>query len=281
MGEKYRKLSLLGKGATAMVYLVERGENGKKYAMKCGENGVLLEAEAKLLQELQYSAFPRLEEYKSEEYIVMEYIEGNNLQELLDSGKLFSMEEIVYIMDGILQAIHYLHLQKPQIIYRDLKPGNIIIDKSGKVRVIDLGAACYCGKEVAKRQENCTLRAGTYGYAAPEQFWSGAIADKSCDIYAAGKIFAYLLSGKNPAEPPYDMEHFCKGLKNVSGVFLEIIKRSLIVEPEARYEDCESMRRAIHRAYEETITKKIFKFHKNRAYTYKKCIWKSEYRRIF
>ncbi len=282
MKNRYRILQQIGEGATARVYLVEEQESGKRYAMKCSEKDVLLEREAKLLDTLDYAAFPKLQDYRRADigYLVMEYVEGRSLQEIIDRGKTFTLEEVMYLMDELLQALQYLHLHVPSIIYRDLKPANIMIDRHGRVRLIDLGAACYYGVETSNKAD-CTLRAGTYGYAAPEQFWSGVIHDKACDIYAAGKVLAYLLSGKNPAEPPYDMEQYCKGLKRLPKAFMEVVKRCLAAEAVARYEDCESMRRAIHRAYEETMTKKIFKIRKKRVYTYKKCIWKSEYRRIF
>ena len=102
-------------------------------------------------------------------------------------------------------------------------------------------------------------RAGTYGYAAPEQFWPGVIPDVTCDIYAAGKVLAYLVSGKNPAEPPYDVEQFCKELQEIPQDWLEIIERSLMPEPQARYGDCESMRRDICMVFTRKTHKKNWK----------------------
>ena len=285
MEEKYIRLKSLGKGSTAEVYLVEERKTGKIYAMKIGEMTGILEQEARMLQTLQHPMFPYIKEYsaKNREYLVMEYVEGESLQTCLDRGAVFSLEEIVAIMDELLTGLYYLHMQHPSIVYRDVKPSNIMLDKAGKVRLIDFGAACYNRKEnEGSKDAGVThLQAGTYGYAAPEQFWQGVAPEKACDIYAAGKIFAYLLSGKNPAEPPYDMEHFCKGLKRVPTAYEAVLERSLAVEPMARYEDCESMRRDIHRAYEEAKASKLFKIHKKRSCIYQKCIWKSEYRRIF
>ena len=279
MEKDYKQIKILGKGATAEVFLVEEQTTGKHYAMKCCEREGILGQEAMILQSIQHPMFPYVKEYscKNREYLVIEYIEGQNLQELLDKGISFSVEEVLYIMDNILSGLSYLHKQNPEILYRDLKPANIMLDKKGKVHLVDFGAACY-GKDAKMTK---AYMVGTYGYAAPEQFWQGAKQDKVCDIYAAGKVLAYLLSGKNPAEPPYDMEHFCKGLKHVSEPFLKIMERSLAMEPAARYEDCESMRRDIHRACEETKTLKRVKVRKKKSYTYKKCIWRSEYRRIF
>lgn len=285
MVKKYKRIQKLGVGATAEVYLVEEIATGRQFAMKIGGQGELLKWEAQLLQGLESSYFPKVKEYFREdrEYLVMEYIEGMTLQQLLDKGKQPKQGEILYLMEGICGALGVLHAQKPAIIYRDLKPANVMLDKTGKVWLIDLGAACLQDGSfgIANGANTITTRAGTYGYAAPEQFWQGVIPDRACDIYAAGKILAYLLSGKNPAEPPYEVEKFCKGLKGISQTYVEIIERCLEPQPQARYTDCESLCREIRRAFHEKTHKKNWKIHQKRTCCYKKCIWKSEYRRIF
>lgn len=279
---KYKKMKLLGKGATAEVYLVKEEESENYYAMKVGE-AALLRREWEILHEVESPFFPVGKEFISGEegVLVMEYITGNTLQEILEEGRSFSLKEILYIMDGVLGALHYLHEKRPSVIYRDLKAANIMIDKTGKIKVIDFGAAVYGEDRNRKTQETKNIMAGTYGYAAPEQFWSGAVLDRRCDIYAAGKVLAYLLSGKNPAIPPYDMQNFCHGKKKLPEPFLEIIGRSLAMNPLARYEDCEKMRREIHKAYKVSTEKHLFKIHKKSLQTFEKCIWLSEYRRIF
>ena len=285
MEERYKRLGFLGKGATAEVFLVEEICTGNYYAMKVGGQGELLKWEAELLYSLQGSCFPGIKEYtkKNREYLVMEYIEGISLQELLDREQRLEQGEILYIMEGILGALDKLHKHQPSIIYRDLKPANVMIEKTGKIRLIDLGAACLERGSVGTSQDSPAsfTQVGTYGYAAPEQFWQGVRLDRTCDIYAAGKVLAYLLSGKNPAEPPYNMERFCREVRGVPEPFWEVMERSLAPEPHARYEDCESMRREVHRAFEENAKRKLRKIPKKRTCSYKKCIWKSEYRRIF
>ncbi len=284
MEKYYKKIKSLGKGATAEVFLVEETATGKYYAMKTGGQGELLKWEAELLGSLQCDAFPAVKEYvkKNREYLVMEYIEGMSLQELLDKEKRLEQGEILHIMVGILRALDKLHRHVPGIIYRDLKPANVMIDVTGRIRLIDLGAACYEDGTFGMTGISAgTTLAGTYGYAAPEQFWQGVIPDITCDIYAAGKVFAYMLSGKSPAEPPYDVEHICRGVKHVPPACLEILERSMTPQPQARYADCESMYRDICRAFTEKTNKKRKIIREKRTCCYKKCIWKSEYQRIF
>lgn len=285
MEDKYQKIQLLGKGATAEVFLVEEIASGKKYAMKVSRQRGLLKQEANFLRECKGDSFPGFKEYddKNREYLVMEYIEGISLQELLNGGKVPTLAKTLQIMEGILRGLEYLHNRRQAIIYRDLKPANVMLDKAGRVRLIDLGAACFEEEEAFEKtdKEAGRVKAGTYGYAAPEQFWPGARLERTCDIYAAGKVLAYLLTGKNPAQPPYDMESFCRGLGKVSAGFMRVLERSLAVSPQARYGTCQEMRRDLYRAYEEAQRKKLFSFHKKSHCIYEKCIWKSEYQRIF
>ncbi len=279
MENRYKEIRKLGEGASAQVYLVEEISTGKVYALKKSEKSGLLQQEAQILERLTESGFPKIKEYTGN-CLVMEYIEGKNLQELLEEGKRFSMKEIRYLMEEILRLLHILHKQEPPMIYRDLKPANIMLGRNGKVYLIDFGAVY--SRDIEDRVERSQgVLAGTYGYAAPEQFWNGVVPGIQCDIYAAGKVLAYLLSGKNPAVPPYDMESYCRGLKRVPTEFLMIIERSLATNPWARYETSESMRRDLRLAYEAFSRKRLFKLHKKVPHEYIKCIWLSEYRRIF
>ena len=280
--KKYRILHRIGDGATAVIYLVESMENGHRYAMKCSDDHELLKYEAEILKKIKGKYFPHFYEYLPDNNsVIMEYVEGRNLQEILDSGKKFELGEIVFLVEEVLNALSNLHCNHPGIVYRDLKPANIMLEKSGRVRLIDFGAAFVLEAEKRNQSEREIIKAGTYGYGAPEQFWRGVIPDIRCDIYAVGKVLAYLLSGKNPAIPPYNMEQLCKGVKGIQISFQRILERSLATNPLARYEDCISMRRDLRKAYEESGRKELFKLHKKTSLNYIKCIWLSEYRRIF
>ncbi len=275
--KRYKTIRLLGTGATAKVFLVEEIATQKQYAAKIGEKGMDLHREADWLKKWKDNTFPEFKEYYvgEQDYLIMEYIDGKNLQVLLDEGHRFESQSVLYIMEGVLNRLKRLHDHNPAIVYQDLKPANIMIEKSGRVRLLDLGAILMEG-------EKSKLRAGTYGYAAPEQFWNGVRLTKACDIYAAGKVLAYLLTGKNPAEPPYDMENYCKGLGRLHPAYRKVLERSLAYEAQGRYEDCESFRIGLREAFdEEKSRKKILVFPPKTISIYKKCIWKSEYRRIF
>ena len=280
MEEKYHKIKKLGEGATAEVWLAKECATDSLFAVKVSEQKELLAMEAQILERINHRAFPKVKEYVSQQKaLVMEYVDGHSLQEILDRGQEFKPREILYIMEEVLEALNVLHMQAEPIIYRDIKPANIMVERSGKIRLVDLGAAYIM---VKNRDEETEMRpAGTYGYGAPEQFWNGVIPTVRCDVYGAGKVLAYLLSGKNPAIPPYNMEQYCKGIRQVPLPFQQILERSLATNPLARYEDCISMRRDLHKAYEECSKRSLFKLHKKSSVNYKKCIWLSEYLRIF
>ena len=278
--EKYHRIRKIGEGATAEVYVAEEIATGNTYAMKVSEHRKLLEREAFILESLNHKAFPKVKEYVSQTgELIMEYIEGNSLQELLDGGRKFEIGEILYIMENVLEALTILHMQKKPVIYRDIKPSNIMIERNGRIRLVDMGAAYVSGMDI--EGEKGKFLAGTYGYGAPEQFWAGVVPSIRCDVYGAGKVLAYLLSGKNPAIPPYNMEQYCRGSRQVPFAFQRILERSLATDPLARYEDCISMRRDLRKAYEESCKRTLFKLHKKSSVNYIKCIWLSEYRRIF
>lgn len=322
--EEYKKKTLLGKGATAEVYLVEEVLSRRCFAMKISDNRELLQMEAGMLSKLTGQVasaekiwveqepkenlaeptatlgkqgnnkyFPEFETYLPEKNIlVMEYLEGRDLQSVLDRDKNLEIGEVVYIIGEILQALKVLHEQIPPIVYRDVKPANIMLCRDGSVRLIDLGAACAIDNRYEEVIEGQSLekdgfagitrmRAGTYGYAAPEQFWEGARISVSCDLYSVGKVFAYLLTGKNPAEPPYDMENFCRGLCGKAASFMEVLERSLALSVQARYESAEEMWCAIQEAYASIRMGGRYPKRQKTARIYEKCIWKSEYRRIF
>lgn len=270
---------LLGSGTTGEVYEVIHKSNHYKYAMKVSEKKHILRLEAEMMTKIQSKVFPQIFDYKEAElgYLIMECIEGKNLQDMLDGGILFEMRESVWIVSAVLQGLDYLHKQMPAMVYRDLKPSNIIIDTSGEVRLIDLGSVAYSGKS----QESESLRAGTYGYAAPEQFWPEMIPMPHWDVYAAGKLLGYLLTGHNPAIPPYDVEEYYKKDKKVPWAMKAVLNRSLSKQGQARYADAELMLAELQMALEETEKKKWYVSRGNRDFEYKKCIWLSEYRRIF
>ena len=269
----------LGQGATGEVYEVVHKVSRCKYALKiCGEKRIIRN-EAEIMKKIPGKVFPGMHAYMEADngYLLMECVEGSNLQDMLDAGILFDLAESVWIVTSVLQGLAFLHKQTPVLVYRDLKPSNIIIDNSGKVRLIDLGSVISS----ERKEMGGVVRAGTYGYAAPEQFWPDMVPMPHWDVYAAGKLLGYLLTGHNPALPPYEVEEYYRKNKKIPNAIKVVLNRCLAKQGQARYVDAQTMMSQLQLAYEEV---KKGKWSRNRPKTeleYEKCIWCSEYRRIF
>lgn len=274
--ETYQIMEVLGQGAKAKVYKVQKQGEDCCFAMKVSGDKEILRKEADFLQKISNEVFPFFYEWLEGEkaYLIMEYLEGVNLQEVLDEGVQFTVDETLWILEPVLQGLVYLHQQNPYMVYRDLKPANIVLETSGRVCLIDLGSIfCNTGKEITG------ARTGTYGYAPPEQFWEGMKPTPDWDVYAAGKLLGYLLTGMNPAIPPYHVEEIFQKDKRIPPVFGEVIQRCLSESKEVRYENAGDLLIALKMARDASKKKRIGR--KRKGFKYKKCIWLSEYRRIF
>ncbi len=150
--------------------------------------------EAKVLSKLQHpnivlvlDSFREDEEY----YLVMEYVEGHNLQDMLkEREEPFSEDQVLGWSKQICEVLHYLHAHDPPVIYRDLKPSNVMIDTKDNVKLVDFGIARLY------QDDGDNTHVVSQGYSPPEQYWGGA--DPRSDIYALGATMYFLLTGEEP-----------------------------------------------------------------------------------
>ncbi|MCU0937007.1 MAG: Stk1 family PASTA domain-containing Ser/Thr kinase, partial [Gammaproteobacteria bacterium] len=127
-------------------------------------------------------------------YIVMEYVDGHTLRELLGSGRRLLPERALEIMDGVLSALDYSHAHG--IIHRDIKPGNVMLTRTGDVKVMDFGIArAVADAQATMTQGNAVM--GTAQYLSPEQA-RGEVVDARSDLYSAGCLLYELLTGRPP-----------------------------------------------------------------------------------
>jgi len=207
-GERYVIESLLGKGGFGAVYLVRnRHVKERLFALKeiidpnkRDREHFIFEAE--VLKRLNHRALPHV--YKVFEYeklkrvyMLMDYIEGRNLDTLLGEQpeQRFSLPLVLAIMKPIVDALIYLHGQNPPIVHRDIKPSNIIVSmKGGEAVLVDFGLA----KEYIENSTTTIIRHGSPGYAAPEQYGSGT--NPRTDIYGLGATLYTLLTGTVPID---------------------------------------------------------------------------------
>lgn len=163
--------------------------------------------------------------------VIEEYIEGRNIEEMLQE-RLFDEEEGVEIILEICRALSVLHHAKPQIVHRDLTAENVMISNSGQVKIIDFNIA----REVKYGQKRDTQILGTQGFAAPEQ-QGHAQSDERTDIYSAGVLLNYMILGKLPYQ------------ETLRGRLLPVVEKCLKMDPKDRYQTAEELEMHIKKLY--------------------------------
>jgi serine/threonine protein kinase len=203
ISSKYKILDTIHQGGFGFIYYAEDIFTKKKLAIKQSRNGEKeyldqFLIEAKILRSLNHKNLPQIVDliYDNEQIlIVMEYIDGQNLYDLVKTnGKINPTEAIRYIND-VAEALSYLHSQTPSIIHRDVKPANIILTRDSKIKLVDFGIA----KEVDQQRTATVARAITPGFSPPEQYGQGPTGLRS-DIYSLGATLFFLLTGETPQE---------------------------------------------------------------------------------
>ncbi len=199
----YQITSVLSSGGMATIYLGRHAELGRQVVIKqlhphlANDQGFVkrFEREAKLLGRLHHENIVDVTDYfelKGSYYIILEYIDGCSLKELLNQQQRLPFLLAVYVVSQIAQGLWHAH--QNQIIHRDIKPANIMLTKGGGVKITDFGLA-YTQEALGITDPGTFV--GTPAYLAPEQI-KGQSADAQSDIYALGVMFYELLSGGNP-----------------------------------------------------------------------------------
>jgi eukaryotic-like serine/threonine-protein kinase len=197
--------------------------------------------EANILATLNHPAIPKIFDFFDQgnrAYLIMEFINGSDLELLVNRTKELPLDRIIDWAIDLCDVLHYLHSHQPEpIIFRDVKPANIMIDALGKVRLIDFGIA----KIFISGVKNTMI--GTEGYSAPEQY-KGDVNPLS-DIYSLGATLHHIITRKDPRlEPPFSFSE--RALRDYNPTATEalqsIIDRALEMEPSRRYQDCQTMK---------------------------------------
>src|SRR6266566_3640924 len=216
--ERYRILVAVGQGGFGAVYKVEDTQGGNRLlAMKEINLSALAAQEAieatdafnrevYLLSDLTHPNLPCIYDHFTDRehwYLVMDYIEGETLEQYLDrivSGRL-PLEEVLDIGIQLCTVLDYLHTCEPSIIFRDLKPANVMRTSASHLYLIDFGIA----RHFKPGQPRDTIPLGSPGYAAPEQYGRAQTTPRA-DIYSLGALLHQLLTGNNPAQNPFRFE---------------------------------------------------------------------------
>lgn len=249
IGGKYRLQRLLGSGGTAEVYLAWDIRLQKYWAVKkirkAPGNQRMLERETELLGWLDHPALPRIVD-RTEDcdavYLVMDFIEGETLEHLL---KREGPQEGVRIWEWareLAEVLDYLHTRQPPVLYRDLKPANILLQKEGRLKLVDLGIASADGRPAEGW--------GTRGYAAPEQLRGNP--DCRSDIYCLGVTLYRMAAGKLPGRHPV------KRIPGMSGKLSKILWKCMEHQKEKRFYSSRELLNSLEKCRENS-------FRRNRA----------------
>lgn len=243
---RYRLERLLGEGATGRVYLArDTKERGSVWAVKELDYSGLtrdqfLEArelfgkESALLAKLRHPGLPRVVAHFQEgecDYLVMERVEGPTLEGLLSAGeKVLPEPQVVELGLALAEILHYLHSRRPAIIYRDLKPANVMVSVDATVKLIDFGIA----RAVNPVRAGDTTAYGTPGFAPPEQY-QGRTCPAS-DVYALGVTLLCAATRYEPTEFTFTHPSPASLNPSLSDAFDHLLSQMVAKDPRERPE---------------------------------------------
>lgn len=241
---RYKIEKILGSGGMGAVYLASDTRLPRKWAVKemaekfeDEEQRKFAEesfsAEAAMLSTLNHPNLPRIGDYFQTEgrhYLVMDYIEGETLEAAL-RDKPLPLDKALDVGKQLASVLTYLHTQAKPIIFRDLKPANIILTPDGQVKLIDFGIARLLRPDASSD----TRALGTPGYAAPEQYGRGQ-SDARTDLFALGATLHHALSGRDPSETPFQFPGL-RSLRPEAPEALErVLSKAVSLKPDERYQ---------------------------------------------
>ncbi|MCK6578031.1 MAG: serine/threonine-protein kinase [Anaerolineae bacterium] len=255
---RYKIIGVIGSGGMGMVYqardlnftdvrkLVAIKEMQTNTADPALRSSMLktFRREANILAALSHPAIPKIFDFfdlNDRAYLVMEYINGSDLEALLTKTRELPIDKVIDWAIELCDVLHFLHTQKPDpIVFRDLKPSNVMIDNLGKVRLIDFGIA----KAFVSGVKHTMI--GTEGYSAPEQY-KGDMTPQS-DIYSLGATLHQLLTRKDPRlETPFTFHErpISKFNTSVPANLIQVVERALSFRIEERFASCADMKEAL------------------------------------
>jgi eukaryotic-like serine/threonine-protein kinase len=257
---RYKILGVLGGGGMGTVYkardlnfpkvqkyaAVKEMHNPSNDRVVREQTLATFQREANILATLSHHAIPKIYDFFDQNeraYLVMEHINGRDLEAILTQTRTLPIDKVIEWSLDMCDVLHYLHSHQPDpIVFRDIKPSNIMVDSLGKVRLIDFGIAKTFVQ--ADRKKHTII--GTEGYSAPEQY-KGQISPLS-DQYSLGATLHHILTRKDPRlEHPFTFQErpISEFNPEVPSWFKDVIERALQFAPDDRFQNCEEMANAI------------------------------------
>ncbi len=222
LNQRYAVAQKIAQGGMGAVYFVLDTRLNKHWAMKEMSQRALapvdlqdaiqrFQNEARILATLRHVNLPQVIDlfaFEGKQFLVMDYIAGKTLEEILKQNRgALPLEQVMNYARQLVAVLGFLHRQTPPIIYLDLKPSNVMVEQTGQIKLIDFGISRFLKKRTSKNllQEGLSENdagIGTPGYAAPEQWKAGNITPQS-DVYSLGVTLHQLLTTHDPTEKPF------------------------------------------------------------------------------
>ncbi len=267
LANRYRIEKLLGCGGFGAVYLAsDLRFQQRQVAVKENHDPTVLNSflkEAELLANLHHPNLPRVSDFFQEQaptipqprpYMVMDYIEGEELWERIQKQGKLSEQEVLDLLEGVFDALEYLHSLQPPIFHRDIKPQNIRITPDGRTFLVDFGIA-----KVGGAMTTTGSRAATPPFAPPEQYRMAGETDERSDQYALAMTIYVALTGQVPTHSeatrreqavttgaPDPLEPLSKVAPDVSPRVAKAVMKALSVDKQKRFSSIREFRQALY-----------------------------------
>ena len=256
IAERYEVVRQLGRGSFAKTLLAREVANDRMVAIKALHPSAvsewktyeLFEREAATLRALRHRGVPAVyESFRSAwdggqtAFLVMEYVEGASLAEIIAERRHLDTADVLHLFDEMLGVLDYLHTRVPPVLHRDIKPSNVIVRPDGSPVLVDFGAVrnVFRGPE-----ESGSTVTGTYGYMPYEQLMGQA--SPASDLYALAATFLHLMTGRAPPEFMTDAGRLEVPSSLPGGEsFQRVLARMLVPGPADRYRSARDVRAAL------------------------------------
>lgn len=266
VGGRYQLLTKIGEGGMSVVYLALDKVLNKEWAAKeirhvddpvqreLVVKGIV--TEANMIKRFDHPAIPRIVDIIDDAgtlYVILDYVEGRTLAEILEKGGPQAEDAVANWAIQLCDVLQYLHRLDPPVIYRDMKPSNVMLKSNGLVELIDFGISGeLAGADAHPGEQDDAVRLGTRGFAPPEQYEGGRGADSRSDVYALGATMYCLLTGKSPGDYAEATPPLRQVRPELSEGMEKVVAKAMQADPDDRYPDCAEMAYAIeHRGERE------------------------------
>ncbi|GEM_PF-1937753 len=250
---RYRIRHIVTEGGMSTIYKAVDTKTGNFVAVKelsgveennelARENEQIFINEARILSKLTHRGIPRILDFfieKKKRYLIMEFVDGSDLHTILKKLGTFNERTVLEWACQLIEVLEFLHSRTPPVIFRDIKPSNIMLEPMGRIRLVDFGIA----RTYKPDRYSDTINLGSGGYAAPEQYAkAGKQTDMRSDIYSLGVTVHQLLTGIDPVAIGFEIPPPSSVRPELNASWDTIILKAIQLEPKDRYNTVSEMK---------------------------------------